>query len=310
MRGDIVERMKWFRAHFALAILAALGILVLASAAAMRDRSPASERSIAAWSGNGQQEILPPENDTRLPEAAITEESGMYWSADTAQPIFPYRIPFANDPQKPDAERAQEDSFDLNSFKEMLNQSLPKQNMQASPAATSSDFSNPYLFVPRGLVSMSSLAPPEALTQEQKAMFDYGNALGALIQSFDDSHKDTTAIMDAFFKDRGNQIRITPLLEVANDYERLAERISALGNVPPVLKDRHASFSLGYGGISKGLIGLTKTMGDKETADAVFEYNKSADFFIKNFVGLANFFTINGIKFSSGDSGSIFQFSR
>ena len=291
-------------------LLGIAGILLLTNANVFQKKGTAVSPGVKAWGGTTISTDLPGDKETQLPEATVTLQ---YTDTDpnaVIQPLPSYIIPSIHAGSKNGPEKNLQNPYDFNLFSAALSQSLTQQNAQVPPKTSTSIFYNAYSLVPRGLISASILGTPATKrTPEEKAFYAYGNAIGLQIQSFDSSHNNTTANLDAFFKDRTSQSKVTPLLALANDYEKLADDISGTENVPKELVGMHSSLAQGYRTISKGLVQLSKGGSDKELSDAVLAYDASADEFIKNFVALADFFSVRGIKFSGSDPGKIFTFN-
>lgn len=290
------------RAYVFLTALGIAGILFLLNSSPQK-KETTSAQIITAWGGRGEQSVAYKDLSPVSAKEDGEQERNVWLS-------FPYQIPSAT----------------ANSDNENLKQqiipspstSFLEQNKQISSTRNNSFFEHAYSFIPTGFISTSiSQTPAKTRTpavptgrQEEKSYFDYGNALGLEIRAFDNSHKETTAILDAFFKDYKNQSKVAALLAVARDYERLASDLSAVAIVPGELSEMHSSLVGGYRAISVGLSQLTNAGNDQEMATAALAYNASADIFTRKFVSLADFFSSRGIKFSPSDPGNIFQFNN
>lgn len=297
------------RAYVFLTALGIAGILFLFNANIPQKKESGAVTNISAWGGGAEPRLSI--SYSVLPRAKVSEGSKGLDQAKIIPPIFSYKIPSANVSRGAVSQEVAPRPPGADDENTTLASSPSKQAVQTSPMFFNTLFDNAYLFIPTGSISTSiSQTPAKTRTPEEKSYFDYGNAVGLEIRAFDNSHKETTAILDAFFKDYKNQSKVAALLAVAHDYERLASDLSAIENVPKELSEEHSSLLLGYVAISRGLIQLTKEENDKEMADAVLAYDASAEEFIKKFISIAEFFSARGIKFSDSDPGVIFQFNN
>lgn len=307
MMSVIVKGMDWIRAHLFLAMLGAAGILILVGAIIIKEKAATAEPAISAWSGAGN---TPPDSLSfrePLPEAIVTQENaGDFNPSPTIRPLFSYNFPFSNNNQRGIAEK--QDVIDLDALKAVLGQSAPQPNLKSTPVPEDSAYDYAYSFIPRGLISTAT--PAKTLTPEQKVFFDYGNAIGSPIKSFDGSHKNMVPVLTDFFRDHANKPKAAAVLSLANDYEQLGRSLASMAGVPKEASVLHDSLAQGYITVANGLAQLTKTTSDKETVDAVLAYDKSADKFIKNYVAIVDLFSAHEVKFSPSDPGSVFAFPR
>lgn len=291
------------RTYIFLIVLGAAGILLLFSTNVSQRREAVAETNISAWGGGADLRLSG--SYSGLSRATALQEREDFDQAKIKLPIFSHKIPSAN-VSRGAASQGAAPRPHLEGDSSPSNQAV-----QTRSASYNSLFENAYSFIPKGFISTSiSQTPAKTRTPEEKSYFDYGNAVGLEIQAFDNSHKETMAILDTFFKDYNDRAKKDALLSIARDYERLVADLSAIKNVPAGLSEMHISLSEGYRAISNGLSQLTNAKSDQEMAKAVLAYNASADIFIKRFVVLADFFSSKGIRFASSDLGVIFQFSN
>lgn len=192
-------------------------------------------------------------------------------------------------------------------------QTGPAGGGEISVPKANSFFQDAYSLIPRGLISAA--APKQKnRTPEEQSLYEYGNAVGAEIQTFESAHKNATETLKNFFPEKGgfsadDSIAVAAILALAGDYSRLGGTIANISFVPESARELHIALAKSYEGVGDGLSALAKTPANGDITKAVLAYDEKADVFIKNFVALAEFFSARGIKFSESDSGSVFSFS-
>lgn len=217
----------------------------------------------------------------------------------------------------------------------MVQSATPKVPEEKPPAIQNTSFNDAYLFLFR---TLSNVLSPAARTPEQQTLFDYGNAVGAIIKTFEDTHKNVTQTLKTFFDSRTDPSKAAGTPEIANAYAQLSV---AGGATPPVSKaaaaagvravaEEYAQLSVairnvrpvpseaetpneklakGYADIAQGLSTLSQAGTDAQMLDAISAYNTSADAFVKTYVSLVQLFSTYGVKFSASDPGAVFSFS-
>ena len=183
------------------------------------------------------------------------------------------------------------------------------------------------------------LSPTDTRTPEQQELFDYGNAAGSLIKTFEDTHGDTSQALKTFFDTHTDTSKAAGIPEIAvtyaqlkansapvssavtsaqaaarvqaiaEEYTGLSAAIAGLQNVPPWAETANVKLVKGYADVGKGLSQLSEAETDAQLLDAITAYNASADEFIKNYVALVKLFSAYGVKFSANDPSAIFSFS-
>lgn len=182
------------------------------------------------------------------------------------------------------------------------------------------------------------LSPASTRTPEQKALFEYGNALGSVITGFENTHRDVVQTLKAFFDSRidpakaagipeiadayaqltAGGARTVPvsgadaaagLRKVADAYAQLSATVANMKNVPPEAEMLNAGLANVYAGAAQGLVRLSNTDGETQLIEAIDAYNANADGFIKNYVALVQLFSAYEVKFAASDPGAVFSFS-
>lgn len=188
-------------------------------------------------------------------------------------------------------------------------------NAQSETAGTGLNFwfNNPYSLIPRGWIS-ASISKPEAKTLEEQALYDYGNAVGTHIKTFESTHKNAMEVLKNFFPEKGgfssnDQTSVNAVISLANDYSQLGNTIAQMGSIPESAQGFHLALAKSYADVGAGLAKIAKTNTGGDITQAILAYDNIAGVFIQNFVALAEFFSARGIKFSGSDAGNVFSFS-
>ena len=309
-----LHAMHWLRARLLLVLLAIAGIIVLfASFLATREpQIKTGPASASNWSG---EDIFAKPSSafgagTSLIDAATQDDSQGFAPAGTDDRVFsyPYPNPFSGASEQIAAQTGAD----------IAEGSPPAQSASAEAEKTAdtginSFFNNAYSLLPRGLISVS-IPKPETRTSEEQALYDYGNAVGANIKEFESTHKNNTALKN-FFPEQGgyssgDSSAVNAVILLANDYSQLGKTIASIGSVPEGVQALHLALAKSYVEVGDGLAVIASTKAGGDIIPAILAYDNSAGIFIKNFVALAEFFSARGIKFSAGDPGSVFRFSR
>ncbi|HXK39038.1 MAG TPA: hypothetical protein VJ043_03030 [Candidatus Paceibacterota bacterium] len=306
--------MQWLRARLLLVLLAIAGIIVLfASFLATREpQIKTGPASASNWSG---EDIFAKPSSafgagTSPIDAATQDDSQGFAPAGTDDRVFsyPYPNPFSGASEQIAAQTGAD----------IAEGSPPAQSASAEAEKTAdtginSFFNNAYSLLPRGLISVS-IPKPETRTSEEQALYDYGNAVGANIKEFESTHKNNTALKN-FFPEQGgyssgDSSAVNAVILLASDYSQLGKTIASIGSVPEGVQALHLALAKSYVEVGGGLAVIASTKAGGDIIPAILAYDNSAGIFIKNFVALAEFFSARGIKFSAGDPGSVFRFSR
>lgn len=189
-------------------------------------------------------------------------------------------------------------------------QSLLQQLVQPStPSQTEKEPSgtDAYSFIPQGMMSVSD--PVDQKTPFQTELFEYGNSVGSLIQTFDDGHRDMLPTLKDAYADRTNQSKRIAAERIGEDYIALGKEIEAISTVPSAVSSMHIALAKAYQDAGQKMIIKLRASSDKEFLAAIHSYNESVLTFTNMFVALATYFSAAGVKFSSIDPGSVFTFS-
>lgn len=307
--------MHWLRAHMPLALLSFAAILfLLGSFAATREpQNKTSPSSYPIWveedipAGQSSAYSYGPSQTQALSQGTVQEErqDGGDWPfAYSYMQLFGSVAPTPQTKDGPSVAGAPLKTSVQPASAEDAETAVPKVN---------SFFQNAYSLIPRGLINTA--APKQkSRTPEEQELYEYGNAVGAEIQTFESAHKNATETLKNFFPEKGgfsadDPIAVAAILALAGDYSRLGGTIANISFVPESARELHIALAKSYEGVGDGLSALAKTPANGDITKAVLAYDEKADVFIKNFVALAEFFSARGIKFSASDPGSVFSFS-
>lgn len=163
-----------------------------------------------------------------------------------------------------------------------------------------------FSFIPGGLVATT--APQQNQTPRQRTLYEYGNRVGAEIQSFEDSWPNAIQILYDQAQDRNDAAKAAAAERYARAFAELGVRLLDVGEVPSQAKAAHDALAASYQEAGKNLEMIPKARSDNEVLDAVLTYNASMDTFTEHFVNLALLFSANGVTFGAEDPGSVFSF--
>lgn len=279
-------------------ILSACAILIVVAGALLVKRGSsstvASSRPLS-WGGTGA--LL---NPSYTPGAAAAPQSPLLVQN---QPPYTYTLPSLS-PQTQSSGGGAVNSFDFDAFISMLSQ---KDTTGASAVSeVSSSLSDAYAFVPGGLIST---VEPQKRTVLQQSIYEYGNAAGSLISSFEQSHQNNAQLLTDAVRDRGNPAKAGAVDALARALSALGDQLFALDNVPSGMRDAHSAVAKDYQTLGQKLSETARAQSDASFLAAVQAYNTSADTFVKDYVALAQLFAAYGVSFSQGDAGNVFTFS-
>lgn len=197
------------------------------------------------------------------------------------------------------------DPLDFKTFIRTLSQDT------APTSGTSSDHSSPadtYLWLPRDLMSTTTTQRPTRSPSLQ-AVYEYGNEVGAYVQSFDDQHPTAVNILKDQAEDRADPQKVAAVEALARAMREVGRSLLAMDAVPAGMASAHEALAQSYIAIGTDLALVTKAQADPDFIRAMETYNGSVDTFIKNYVALATLFGAYGVNFGAGDAGSVFTFT-
>jgi hypothetical protein len=288
--------MEWLRAHpvaigttSIVALLATLIIVINASAPEM------PEGQVVAWGGLGS-----PLQDPRSSGHTITPKEQDTSAQMPSNPAFPY---ISSQPASGTTTQTQAEI----DFEALMG--LPaKKSFTGQTALTSDDLSFIYQFIPKGIISATSST--KARTPTEQALYDYGNSAGALIQTYESSHTGQIQILTDQVADRTSVEKAEKVVQLGRDLETLGRNLSNMKNVPKEIATDHADLAKSYIEIGTKLRVVPTKAGDAEFIAAIQAYNASADVYARSFVKVAEKLGAFGVRFASGEAGSVFTFTQ
>lgn len=187
-----------------------------------------------------------------------------------------------------------------------LNELLSLLTTPPSGGTTGVDASASFAVLPQGLVSLSS---PPKLSAEQQVLYQYGNDVGNIIQSYDSMHTNSIQILKDQAEDRGNAQKAAAVKQLGYDMALLGRDLLDMGSIPPSMKSAHDAFATSYRIAGTNLSKIPDAADDKAFVDAITTYNASIEALSKRYIVLVQLFSSNNVTFSSSDPGSIFMFN-
>mgnify|MGYP001564547695 CR=1 FL=1 len=293
--------MQWLRSHIYVAALVGTVILIVGGALIVGRKSavePSASSSLRAWGGVGANLSDP---TTRSSDQAIAPENSLYTEVRGGPPFY-YAPSTAQIPQT-QAEGATD--FDLQELLATLTHS-PKN----PPTKAESLTMDAYLFIPSGLLSMSPDVDQSERTEAQQKLYDYGNDVAGNIQSYEDLYRNAPQIMKNQFEDRQDSEKSAALLNLAGGLAGVGSALLAKEEVPSQILIAHEKLARSYKEMGEKLSRIPAAKSDQALLDAILAYNVAAETYTKNYVAFATLFSAYGVKFKSGDPGSIFTFTN
>ncbi len=284
--------MSWFVMHPYAAASAAAGLLLVIFAIVVESRTSVTPGPLSVWGGAG----APLLNPTSYAPQNISQSMQDARSPTDGAPIY---IP-PSQTTSTDAESSE--AFDFQSLLSLL----------AEPAGGKSttitaDSSLAYSFIPRGLIATSTAGVSR--TPEQQALFNYGNDAASYVQTYEDSNRNAPVALRDQAEDRQNPQKRQAVKLVAMGLRTVGESLLGMEEVPTSVAATHTALAESYLAVGRALEKVPDASGDEAFLAAITSYNAEADDLVGHFNDLATTLSLAGVKFSTGDPGSIFTFS-
>jgi hypothetical protein len=165
-----------------------------------------------------------------------------------------------------------------------------------------------YALIPRGLVATTS-AQTATRTAAQQDLYTYGNNVGAIIQTFEDTHRNAPQVLKDQSTDRTNPDKAAAVAAIGNALSKVGADILATPDVPPSVALYSSALGKSYQNIGARLVLVAQAQSDTDFLAAVKTYDSAADTFTGAYVGLASYLSASGVTFSPEDAGSVFSFT-
>ncbi len=168
-----------------------------------------------------------------------------------------------------------------------------------------------YKYIPQGLVATTTVVK-KPMTASQKALYDYGNTLGVIIQSFETQQKNEAQVLKDQVEDRTDPGKAAAVVMIGKALANVGTQIGTIdpSTVPASVASLNTALARSYKDIGAKLQLVPAAQSDADYVAAIKSYDAAADVFVRNYAALAQYFSIAGVSFSSGDPGSVFSFTN
>lgn len=166
-----------------------------------------------------------------------------------------------------------------------------------------------YAFIPSG--ALSTYTPQTNTSELQRALFAYGNRVGAIVEAHENAWLPyQNNILQAFFDNRGSQSAQARVLDLADAMDATGTKLDAVETVPPSVATHHSGLARGYHELAektRAVAGAGED--DVQLLAAINASNEAADRFSTAYIGISDVLTGAHVEFGMADSGRVFIFS-
>lgn len=291
--------LDWVKTHpYSSATLTAALLLVAGTILVIHRAAGPARAGAQAW-GGGLTNFSDP--SSYEPNAVLSSLSNTTVTTGYADSFLP--IP----PPPPLGEDRTDNETDLASIIASLVASYDTSGLPAVSSGNDSGQSGIYAFIPRGLIATSS--PINTRTLAEQALYEYGNEVGSYIKSFESQYPGISQTLDDQARDRYNDTKGDAVRAIGRGLAGVGANLEHMEDVPASVASLHSALASSYKAAGEKLAAIPDAKSDEGFLAAIESYNAAAEVFAKRFVDLADFFAISNVRFSSGDSGSVFTFS-
>lgn len=294
---DTLVRM-WPLGRSTVIISVALAAILLIGFFIVRSRTAYTDPNTQAFWGSAYGTFAPNASE-RTPQEIIPQKLN--------QP-FKYVTPFASQLPK-DANITDDgpveygDTFDYEGFLA----SLRPTSYPVSETDDTSFIAEVYALLPSGLISTTTA---QRRTKTQQALYEYGNEVGSIMESFDSAYQDQqTTILDDYHADPENVEKQETMRTLAKSIAHIGTQMTSMEFVPENISAMHALLATRYLEAGRALEAIVGTKTDEELLSRIETYNATADNLGTALVSLSILFESTGVGFASYDPGSVFTFS-
>lgn len=292
------------RTHFLRTTIIGVAVLIGIGFLVVNSRTPAALRdSSTNWVGLGTL-IDGTAADPQAPTPTRPDDQSLFSEVTQGAP-FVY-IPPAGGPAQQVASNT--DEFSIEDVLAALSPQSKEAWTPVSVPEGEPSLMEAYAFVPKGLFSTTTEG--QTRTDAQQRLFDYGNELGSLVQSYETMHQNTPQIATDHLADRTNPDKVAALKQVGDDIILLGKRIAAMEEVPSSAAQAHASLAAGYQDVGAALKVVADARSDQQLLDAVNAYNATMDSLTPRYIAMVTLFSMRNVSFTASDPGSAFSFSQ
>ena len=298
--------MEWFRSHPYLFALGVAAALVVIGAFVVVNRSPTTlSSSTLTWqggvppsayqTGTSSQSSLTPE---QIAQEVIQGQSGENVALSTLSPATS------------SSDTSISGSFDYVALLAQISANSSGKNSSGPPPAGGSPsiISQAYQFIPQGLIA--STVQPKKMTASQQALYLYGNEVGGEIQSFETLHTNEAQILKDQAEDRTDPVKAAAVVNLGQELAAIGVFMQGMQDVPSSVAALHSALAQSYEDIGAKLQLVAQANSDTAFVQAVENYDSTTNTFVHNYATLAQYFSAQGILFSSQDPGNVFTFSE
>lgn len=288
--------MNWLRSHPYLDSLVGAAALIIVGALVVRTQlaAPVQQANDTTWGTTGGVFVNSVSNgNTQLPQRQEGPSQGA-----TNVGYIPLQT------QNEIGTGPQDSSYDFGALLSLISHTGSSNTVANTSAQTDA-----YAFIPSGLIATSSLQAPTR-TSLQNDLYSYGNDVGDAIVAFETQHPNQPQTLTDQFEQPQNPDANAALKKLGKDLAAVGTSLSAMELVPSQAKAAHDKLAAAYIDIGTKLAAIPDAGSDDARYDAIQTYDRAAESFAKQFVGLALLFQSYGVTFSPGDGGSIFVFNN
>ena len=286
--------MGWLRSHpYLSSLLAAAFLIVIGGFVVAQRLSVRGETKIPrAWAGLGTNLLNP---TSEIPDKKAFPQENLYTEVQNTAPFY-----YA--PENAQIPLAQTNTdFDFEGF-------LASLSHKSNPAPAKEDDPgvDPYSFIPRGLLSISS---DKERTETEEALFNYANEAASYVETHEGNYRNAAQILKDQFEDPQNRAKNAALKGLADSLAGVGSALSGMEEVPAEVQSAHEKLAKSYQEMGQRLALIPEARSEQALTDSMLAYNAAVEAFTKNYVALATLLSVQGVTFSSEDPGSIFTFS-
>lgn len=278
------------RSHIYASLLSLAGILILIGAFIVSNQAPVSPSAPSnAWGSGVVARANPISNIVGDPTPANPSLSGKDYTY-----ISPFRKASQTAPKQPD------DTLDWQALQKQLTKPT------ASTKIASDDSSvDAYSFIPTGLTAPAVSVRPQ--TEAARQLYEYGNGIGTMIQSYEGNHANQAAILTDFARERTSASKQAAMKKLGDDLAAVGDEMDSIEPAPPEIGTTAHTLADSYREIGAKLALIPDAKTDADVGQAMLIYDASAEDFVRKYIALAQIFQAHGISFGKDEPGSVFM---
>ena len=292
--------MEWLRTHPYVSALGIAAVLIIGGGFVVANHSPASSSdSTLTWGGGltpSYQSVSQQSSPQQIAEDVIQNQGSV-----TFNPLQPATSSGASS-------ASNSGSFDYLALLEQLSSSPQSSSAQNSEAATGS-IASAYQLIPETLIA-SSTSSGASMTAQQQIFYNYGNEVGGEIQSFEALNTNEAQVIKDQTEDRTDPTKAAAVVSLGQGFASVGQFMQQIQDVPPAAAALNSALAQSYIDVGTKLQLVPKAQSDADFVQAMENYDSSVNTFIKNYGAMAQFFSLQGVVFSSTDPGNVFSFSN